>query len=173
MKTSYKKLFLAVSVGLLIAGIAVITLSRAQVVSINQLASDSKNDPELDAALVAVLDNPACPQDSDQIPEFVQDYFPLMFPDLALRERRKDPAFVQAEAAANALMADPGSIRAELMKDPAFPAREQAVANQIAQWNEFAAGLQQQVLEDEVAAWRAKHPRTSSGVAGGSADPTP
>jgi hypothetical protein len=140
-----------------LTGIALMTLSWGQLVTIDQLTRDSQSDPELDAALVAVLDSPACPKDPAEVPQFVEEAFPFMFPELALREKRKNPAFVQAEAAANALMANPSAIRDELMKDPDFPAREQAVANQIVQWNSLTAGLQQQVLEEEVAAWEAQH----------------
>jgi hypothetical protein len=107
----------------------------------------------------ALLRNPSLTPDSAKLRELVPVYFPLYYPDLALRERRKDPAFAARQAASLELMHKPGAIKAELMKDSGFEAREALRVRRTTNWvGAPIKRLQRQVAEEAVAAWKAAHP---------------
>jgi ribosomal protein S17E len=120
-------------------------------------------DPELDAAmadtLLKVLERPDCPQDPETLQTAVEEYFRVLYPDLWAREFENNPGAVEQAAASQTLLPNPAVIRAELMKDPGFAAREAQLQAEVAGWLTDAVRRRQQAaLEQTVAEWKAAHP---------------
>jgi hypothetical protein len=141
---------------LLLAATASLALSQA-------LADPTADEPDVARAkqevYQALLRNPSLTRDSAKLRELVPVYFPLYYPDLALRERRKDPAFAARQAASLELMHKPGAVKAELMKDSGFAMREAVRIRRTTNWvSAPTKRLQRQVAEEAVSAWKAAHP---------------
>jgi hypothetical protein len=112
-----------------------------------------------DQVYQALLRNPSLTRDSAKLRELVPVYFPLYYPDLALKERLKDPAFAARQAASLQLMHKPGAVKAELMKDSGFEMREALRVRRMTNWvGAPIKRLQRQVAEEAVSAWKAAHP---------------
>jgi hypothetical protein len=64
--------------------------------------------------------NESAPRYIDKLDQVVGAGLAILHPELASAERRKDPAYVEAEAQAAWTIMNPAAVAAELMKDPEF-----------------------------------------------------
>lgn len=80
-------------------------------------AEPDEVDLAIAATLEEVLSEPNYPKDMDTLNRVVWVRFSARYPDLAVRELRQDPAYVEAEEAAFATISNPAQVYEELMKD--------------------------------------------------------
>jgi hypothetical protein len=120
-----------------LAAMALVILWFAQRVPADPAPQQNELDLALQSTLVQVLSQPNPPQDSESLAESVQVWFNFMYPELALAQRRQDPAFVQAEAESQYQFLNSSAIGAERLKDPEFQRQHeqalQALTNGIGQ----------------------------------------
>jgi hypothetical protein len=116
-----KPLILAASVtaGVLMGIVAAYTLCRVPA-SADPVPSNREFDLAINDTIIALLANESAPRYIDKLDQVVGAGLAILHPDLVLAERRKDPAFVQAEAQAAYEISHPVEIGAELSKDPVF-----------------------------------------------------
>jgi hypothetical protein len=124
-----KRLVLVSSVagGVLIGLTAVWLLGRIPASA--DTASDNRAlDLAVQDTITQLLANESAPLYADKLDQVVGAGMAILHPDLVLAERRKDPAYVQAEAEAAYALLNPVAVGAERMKDPAFRQQCEAAA---------------------------------------------
>jgi hypothetical protein len=89
-------------------------------------SQSTEMDLALQATVSALLSNAACPKDPVLFQEAVATSFPFLHPELANREREKDPAYVQGQLVASNQITQAKEIAAELMKDESVRAQGEA-----------------------------------------------
>jgi hypothetical protein len=68
--------------------------------------------------LAAILANDSATNVASDLPGAVNAFFPILHPDLYLRQRLQDPAFRDAQAASLAGIMDPVSVGAQMRATP-------------------------------------------------------